>query len=487
MKLIIEDEINAKFVDMPADLRRILHQKYKIFNPANRFIPSVRLGRWDGKIAFFTLGGATYINLLPEILEFLENKNVEIELIDNRTYNTQFEFDSVDSSSYSHILWPPGHELAGQPVMMRESQVEPTNIFLRNRQGIQSLATGLGKSLITAILADKVGKYGRSLLIVPNKDLIVQTEKYYQNLNLNCGVYYGDRKDFGRQHTICTWQSLHRLFEKPLVDPLIGTITIEMFLQNMVCVISDECHGIKYNILSSLLNGPLAKIPIRWALTGTIPKEEFDRMALTISIGQVLNKVTASELQEAGILSNCDIKIRQLQDYTEYTTYSSELEYLVGNPDRLQYLAKHIAEIGQSGNTLVLVGRKKTGKELEKLIPGSIFLSGLTKNTIRKEHYDEVATSNNKIIIATSGIAAVGIDIPRLFNLVFIEPGKSYVKTIQSVGRGLRKAHDKDKVSIYDYCSSCKFSKRHLARRKVFYKESNYPFTIEKIDWMNDK
>jgi superfamily II DNA or RNA helicase len=100
----------------------------------------------------------------------------------------------------------------------------------------------------------------------------------------------------------------------------------------------------------------------------------------------------------------------------------------------------------------------------------------------RKEQYDEVSTSDNKVIVATFGVAAVGINIVRIHNLVLIEPGKSFVRVIQSIGRGLRKGFDKDSVDIYDISSNCNFSKRHLTARKSFYKESNYPFTIEKID-----
>jgi superfamily II DNA or RNA helicase len=112
-----------------------------------------------------------------------------------------------------------------------------------------------------------------------------------------------------------------------------------------------------------------------------------------------------------------------------------------------------------------------------------VFVSGATNMVDRKEEYDEIATSTNKIIVATYGVAAVGINIPRIFNLVLIEPGKSFVRVIQSIGRGIRKAEDKDFVQIWDITSSCKFAKRHLTQRKTFYKEANYPFDIEKLTY----
>jgi len=117
---------------------------------------------------------------------------------------------------------------------------------------------------------------------------------------------------------------------------------------------------------------------------------------------------------------------------------------------------------------------------LEELIVGSVFVQGRTKMEDREEEYDSIATEQHKVIIATYGVAAVGINLPRIFNLVLLEPGKSFVRVIQSIGRGIRKAEDKDHVEIWDITSTCKFSKRHLTTRKKFYKEANYPFTIEK-------
>jgi superfamily II DNA or RNA helicase len=123
------------------------------------------------------------------------------------------------------------------------------------------------------------------------------------------------------------------------------------------------------------------------------------------------------------------------------------------------------------------------GKELVNRLDNAVFVNGNTKLTERKEEYDEVATSDDKILVCTYGVAAVGINVPRLFNVVLIEPGKSFVRVIQSIGRGLRKAEDKDFVQIWDITSTCKFAKRHLAQRKAFYKEARYPFVIEKIDY----
>ena len=110
-----------------------------------------------------------------------------------------------------------------------------------------------------------------------------------------------------------------------------------------------------------------------------------------------------------------------------------------------------------------------------------MFVKGDVKLKDRKSAYDEIQTGTNLVVIATYGVAAVGINIPRIFNLVLVEPGKSFVRVIQSIGRGIRKAKDKDFVQIWDITSSCKFSKRHLSKRKAYYKDANYPYTVNKI------
>ena len=198
----------------------------------------------------------------------------------------------------------------------------------------------------------------------------------------------------------------------------------------------------------------------------------------------MVGRLSASDLQEAGHLANCHVNIVQLIDHVEYREYQQELKYLLETTGRLTYMRNLILRVNETGNTLVLVDRVATGKLLvEYLGEKAVFVSGATKGTTRQAEYDAVATSTGKVIVATYGVAAVGINIPRIFNLVLVEPGKSFVRVIQSIGRGIRKAEDKDHVEIWDITSTCKFAKRHLTARKKFYTEANYPFSIEKVEW----
>ena len=262
-----------------------------------------------------------------------------------------------------------------------------------------------------------------------------------------------------------------------------GEADIMDFIEGVVCVMVDEVHMAKADALKTLLTGVFAKVPIRWGLTGTIPKAKFEVQSLFVSLGPVISKLSASELQDQGVLAQCHVNIVQLKDDVEFSNYQSELKHLLEDTHRLDAIAQLILKIKETGNVLILVDRVNAGKELISRLPDSVFVSGATNMVDRKEEYDEIATSTNKIIVATYGVAAVGINIPRIFNLVLIEPGKSFVRVIQSIGRGIRKAEDKDFVQIWDITSSCKFAKRHLTQRKAFYKEANYPFDVEKLTY----
>ena len=478
-KLVIKDEVNVKFEGLDVITRRKISDKLKFFLPYAFHLPAYKLGRWDGNIRFCDIGGRTYLNLLDRILPVIEDQDYEIDIEDNRAVH-DFKFEKIDESLHFKKAWGPKHPQAGQPIVLRDYQVETINKFLENPECLQEIATGAGKTIITATLSHVIEPYGRSIVIVPNKSLVTQTESDYKTLGLNVGVYYGERKEFDKQHTVCTWQSLNNMLKK--TKKFEAEVNIGDFLEGVVCVMVDEVHQAKADVLKTLLTGPFANVPIRWGLTGTIPKEDYEMASLQASLGEVINKLSASELQDKGVLANCHVNVVQTQETNVFSTYASEQTYLVTNQTRLQFIADLVDTMRAEGNTLILVDRIKTGQALEDIIVDSVFIQGRTKLEDREEEYDEIATEQHKVIIATYGVAAVGINLPRIFNLVLIEPGKSFVRVIQSIGRGIRKAEDKDHVEIWDITSACKFSKRHLTTRKKFYKEANYPFTIEKVN-----
>jgi len=479
--LEIRDEVNVRFTGLDVKARRKISDACKYFLPYAYHMPAYKLGRWDGCVRYCDIGGRTYFHLLDKLVPIVTEEGYEIEIKDLRK-PWEFKFDQVSQTSYEHVAWPKKHPAEGQPIILRDYQVDIVNRFLENTQCLQEIATGAGKTLITAVLSHKCEPYGRTIVIVPNKDLVVQTEKDYKNLGLDVGVLYGDRKEYDKTHTICTWQSLSILEKKS--KNYEADFPIDEFLEDVACIMVDEVHKAKADVLRNLLSGVFAHVPIRWGLTGTIPKDEYEAVGCTCSLGPVIGKMSSKELQDMGVLADLDISILQLQDgMIEFGGYAQELKWLVTDPKRIEQLSKIINGFAENGNTLVLIDRIKTGEMLAEDNPDWVFVSGSMKQKDRQDNYDDVSEMDNKVIVATYGVAAVGINIPRIFNLILIEPGKSFVRVIQSIGRGIRKAQDKDYVNVVDITSNLKYSKRHLTKRKAFYREQNFRHTVTKVEY----
>ena len=482
-KLIIVDECNIKFEGLSPECRRKMVSALEFYIPGAQYTPAVRLGRWSGKMSYCDIGGRSYLNLLDKLLPIVEQYGYDVEIEDRRLPAIDFEFSEVVEDSYSQIKWPVGHQFAGQSIKIQEHQLEVINSYLNNITGINIAPTGSGKTLITAILSHKVQPYGRSIVIVPTKDLVTQTEEDYINMGLDVGVFFGDRKEYRKTHTICTWQSLESLNKRSKETDL--EVDITAFFEGVVCVMVDEVHKAKADVLRRLLSTYLSNAPVRWGLTGTMPEEEIDKVGVVACIGPLLGKINTKELQDKGLLAQLHVNIWQLQDVGAAASgnYQTELKWLTTNTKRLQFLADNVKTISETGNTLILVDRIETGKLLQGLIPDSVFVSGQMKSKDRKTEYKEVQEVDGKVIIATYGVASTGINIVRIFNLVLFEAGKSFVRVIQSIGRGIRVAPDKTHVEVFDICSNCKYSKTHLTKRKKFYRDAEYEFTITKKNY----
>ncbi len=373
-KLIIKDEVNIKLEGLPIEARRKLANTFKYEDPTARYRPSYRLGRWDGSVSLFGIGGSGYLNQLEKIVEVLSNFNIDISEVEDERQPANLAFTKVTETYWADQgkVWPKGHPDAGKPILLRDYQVDAINTFLENPQSLQEIATGAGKTITTATLSQLCESLGRTITIVPNKSLVEQTEEDFVNVGLDVGVYYGDRKDLGKTHTICTWQSLN-ILDKKSKNQEHDLLTLAEFLDEVKTVIVDEVHMAKADVLKKLLTQNLNNACIRWGLTGTVPKEQFESEQIFASIGPVVGGIKAHELQEKGVLSNCQVNVIQLIDLPEFGSYADETKYLVTDEDRMLYISKLIKTISLTGNTLVLVNRIDSGKFLVNELEDSRF------------------------------------------------------------------------------------------------------------------
>ena len=151
-KLIIEDEVNIKLEGLEVDVRRKLANALKFEVPYAKYMPQYKLGRWDGKVAFFGIGGTGYVNHLDVVSDVLNKQGVEIIDIEDRRHPVQLDFTPVTETYWKDqgITWPKGHPAEGEDIILRDYQVEAINNFISNPQSLQQIATGAGKTITTA-------------------------------------------------------------------------------------------------------------------------------------------------------------------------------------------------------------------------------------------------------------------------------------------------------------------------------------------------
>jgi superfamily II DNA or RNA helicase len=451
----VRDEVFMTIVGLEPSDHQFLWNKYGIEVEGSFFMPARKLGRWDGKLRFFDKVGKVFVRFLPDILPFLEKWGYEIELHDERRALPLI-------NGRLHEKWFEGKSQV--PIELRPYQVDAVNIALEEGSGMVIAATGAGKTLMVAGMVDVVGEENlRSITIVPSSDLVDQTSNTFKFAGIEHGLYSGAEKNIYAPHVIATWQALQN-------NPTV--------MEDFQVAIVDEAHGAKANTIGDLITNHGKHIGYRFGFTGTWPKPLTDQYTLRGSIGNILYTISAADLIKMEYLAQLEIEPIEIQEKVDedFPDYTSEKAYTSRSPDRLDFMADLIiSRAAQFGNTLVLVNTIKQGQQLQKLIKDSVFLQGATENEVRAEWYSMFAERDDLIVIATSGIASTGISIDRVFNLMLIDAGKSFIKAIQSIGRGLRKSHDKNFVHVCDVYTSLKWGRKHARERAKYYKEAQYP------------
>ena len=155
--IIIKDEVNIKLEGLDPSTRRKCSDKLKYFLPHAYHMPAYKLGRWDGTVRFCDVGGRTYLNLLDDVLPVIIEQGYEI-VIDDRRENEEMSFSVVTENFWEGVTWPEGHIKAGEPIILRDYQVDVINQFISTPQCLQEIATGAGKTIMTATMSKVVEK-----------------------------------------------------------------------------------------------------------------------------------------------------------------------------------------------------------------------------------------------------------------------------------------------------------------------------------------
>ncbi|NBW58202.1 UvsW, partial [bacterium] len=166
--------------------------------------------------------------------------------------------------------------------------------------------------------------------------------------------------------------------------------------------------------------------------------------------------------------------------------YQGEVDFLINYNKRNKFIIN--LALSLKGNTLILFKVINHGKglfsELAKFREDVYYVDGTVGGLDREEVRSVVETKESAIIVASTGTFSTGINICNLHNIIFAAPSKSRVKTLQSIGRGLRKSETKFASELYDIADDIQYKSRqnftllHFAERIQMYNQEKFSYKI---------
>jgi superfamily II DNA or RNA helicase len=96
-------------------------------------------------------------------------------------------------------------------------------------------------------------------------------------------------------------------------------------------------------------------------------------------------------------------------------------------------------------------------------------------------------TETDAIVVASFGTFSTGINIRNLHNIIFASPSKSRVRSLQSIGRGLRQAEGKQMATLFDIADDLRhkkhmnFTLKHFVERVKIYTEEKFSYKMYNI------
>lgn len=353
---------------------------------------------------------------------------------------------------------------------LRDYQMETIEKCLRFGRGTIIVGTGGGKSLIQSSLIENWrirNPNAKCLVIVPGLSLVTQLIQ--------------DFKSYGVSFTYSGWSGGDELMDTDVIvtntENLCSKFGDYKHLANVDIVLTDECHRIKKsNVISKILQK--IKTPNKFGFTGTLPKEKVDEWKIIGTFGPVIYYKNSKSLRDDNYLTSVEIKIIKLIHPKKKMTYQQEVEFLQNMEERNLIIKKISSKL--NNNVLIMVNRLEHGQKLLDILQienkETYFVSGEMDVESRKNIINLMEKQNNIICIAMSSIFSTGINIKNLHYIVFTFGEKSFIRTVQSIGRGLRLHDSKDKLILFDIYDNMKYSMDHVETRKQFYNEEQIPW-----------
>lgn len=451
-----EIRIDINFFDLVFDKVLINEFSYEIENKHFAIAAMAKKGiEFDGIIRLYKptkrLLPIGFKSKLTELLNQYVCYKVSKKIIINYTDLRRYNFSKIEFKKKSNLI-------------LRDYQLTSVNYIINNKRCLCDIATGAGKTLISAEAIYRI-KY-KTLFVVDVSILLNQTKNEFEKFfDEDIGTITEGKQDW-KDINVATIQTISRLIKNNNKEFINN-------LSSIGVIIIDEAHISKCKSYEKLLS--ISKAEYIVGLTGTA----FATGNNSIEIYKLFSfpdfKISTAALIQSGYLLKPKIKFinfkkESLVLNTDYD-YNS-IDPLVGellDINRINELKK-VVEKHKEDFILIICPRvvvvEKLYEYLKKYKCEVIY--GAVNKTKREDIIKKIKNKEINIIIGTTQIVQKGLDIINLNVLVNYSSNYSDVTTLQSIGRILRLCPGKNEAFYYDFVDKNSINRVNILRKEKF-------------------
>ncbi|MDO4976759.1 MAG: DUF3427 domain-containing protein [Eubacteriales bacterium] len=322
--------------------------------------------------------------------------------------------------------------------------------------------SGTGKTYASAFAMRELG-YKRVLFLVHRNQIARQALKSYKNVfdsRLTMGLVMGSEDDYDADYIFATIQTVSKddnltKFDKKAFD----------------CIILDEAHHSAAGSYKKILD---YFEPDLWLGMTATPDKRDDNIEGR-NIYEIFNHNIACEIRLQQAMeedSLCPFHYFGITDLEMISDEGKSKEEQIENfryltsDERVNYVIEQANYYGYSGERvkgLIFCSRVNEAEKLSEKFNAkglrTCVLTGADSPETRAERIEQLVQNDpNGALdyILSVDIFSEGVDVPEINQVIMLRPTQSPIVFVQQLGRGLRKASEKEYVVILDFIGNYK-------------------------------
>lgn len=319
-------------------------------------------------------------------------------------------------------------------------------------------ATGTGKTYASAFAMRSLN-FKRVLFLVHRNQIVKQAKASYERVfgdTRTMGIVTGDKQELDKDYLFATIQTMSKESIYMQYDP-----------EYFDAIVYDEAHHASANSYKKLMAYFKPKFTLGMTATPDKRDDQFEgKNIYELFNHQIAYEIRLQEALEEDLL--CPFHYFGITDIDMHDESSKEVndfKYLTSD-ERVTRVMEQATYYGYSGSRvkgLIFCSRVDEAKDLSSKFNEkgwrTLVLSGANTEKEREEAIERLTMDesvNEKgqgqlDYILSVDVFSEGVDIVEINQVIMLRPTESPIVFIQQLGRGLRKAKDKEFVVVLDF------------------------------------